>query len=888
MKKLITILLNFIFSLFKVKENTIIFESGRDRVDDNPYALYEYLKKNNITKYKYKYLVSKNTDVSMLDKKDYAYYRTLKGYYYLATYKYFIKSQSTTSILKKKKNQIYIYVTHGTLGLKRCGYDINNDKERPPKEYVKPFDYYIAPSTNDLKLFRSSSGYDNKALILGMPRSDKLIEIDQDKVISVREKLNLTDKEKKVVLYAPTFRDWEVENNEVTYKINKLANIKDIYFVVTVHPLAKKLMDQYKLDERIIDATNYPDMNELLLVTDVLITDYSSSIFDFLYLKRPMVFYAYDYEKYIENRGNFYLNYQKDLPGPICYNEDDLYNTIKNIDTISKKYNKKLEEFNKKYNECNDGTVCKRFFKELDKIINQNKNTELSRTENSTKNMYTAIINQMLILIFRFVTRSIFIKCLGEKFLGINGLFSNILTLLSLADLGIGTALVYSLYKPIVEKNEEKQKAIVGYLKKVYRNIGLIIIACGILLLPFLKYIITEEVNYVNLNIVFLIYIFQTASSYLFFAANGEFLGANQKSYISNKIANKITVISNITQIIVLLLFKNFYLYLLTIIFFNILQTAIISTKTKEMYPFIKEKTTTDLTKEEKKNIFKDCGSLLVYRINYVVLTATDNVIISKYLGLSIVGIYSNYVMITNSIINVLATFFNSITASIGNLHASNEQNKDYFIFKLINFITVVCFGIFSIGIYVLINDFIILWIGKEYLLSGLFVLIISINLYVEGLRKFLATYRTSYGLFKKAKLVPLIGMITNVVVSIILVKKIGIFGVLLGTLISNLISFMWYDPYIIYKNVFKKNPLEYYLRNIFYFILFTALGYICKIICTFISINGILGFIIHGLICVSIPSTIIIMLYYKSEYGQYLKNTLSKIFTKIYRKVAR
>lgn len=885
MKKIISILINFIFSFFRVKENTIIFESSRDRVDDNPYALYEYLKKNNKNEYKYKYIVSKDTDVSMLDKKDYAYYRTLKGYYYLATYKYFIKSQGTSSLLKKKKAQVYIYVTHGTLGLKKCGYDINGAIERPPLDYVKDFDYYIAPSNNDLKLFKSSTGYNNKSLIIGMPRSDKLIKIEQNKVDKIRKRLNLTDKKKKVVLYAPTFRDWEVEKNEVTYKINKLASIDNIYFVVTVHPLAKKLMKQYKLDDRIVDAIDYPDMNELLLVTDVLITDYSSAIFDFSLLNRPMVFYAYDYQKFVENRGNFYLNYKKDLPGPICYNEDELFNSIKNIDEIALKYNKKSEKFNQKYNECNDGKVCERFFKELDKITKKKENNQMTRTENSTKNMFTAFFNQILVILFRFVTRSVFIKCLGEQFLGINGLFSNILTLLSLADLGIGTALVYSLYKPIVDKDEERQIVIVNYLKKVYTVIGLVIITIGLLMVPFLRYIIDEEVNYINLNLVFLIYIFQTASSYLFFASYNEFLGANQKSYISNKINNIITVFSNIVQILVLSVFKNFYLYLITIIFFNILQAAIISKKTKQMYPFIKNNLTTSLTKEEKKSIFRDCGSLLIYRINYVVLTATDNVIISKYLGLATVGLYSNYVMITNSIVNVLSTFFNSITASIGNLHASKEEDKDYFIFKLINFITVVFFGIFSIGICVLINDFIILWIGEEYLLSNLFVVIVSINLYIEGLRKFLATYRTSYGLFKKARLVPIIGMITNIVVSIILVKRIGIFGVLIGTFISNLISFMWYDPYIIYKNVFKKSPLEYYFRNVLYFGLFVVIGYICKLLCDLIAINGILGFIIHGLICVFVPSIIIIILYYKSEYGQYLKYTVKKIIGRFLRR---
>lgn len=509
----------------------------------------------------------------------------------------------------------------------------------------------------------------------------------------------------------------------------------------------------------------------------------------------------------------------------------------------------------------------------------------MTRTENSTKNMYTGLIFQILVLIFRFVTRTVFINYLGSQYLGINGLFSNILNLLSLADLGIGASLVYSLYKPIAEGDQERQKTIVGYLHKTYVKIGLIIIIIGIALLPFLKFIIKDDVNFINLYIVFLIYIFQTASSYLFFPSKTEFLSANQKRYVYNNIANIIVVISNLAQILVLILFKNFYIYLITIIIFNILQAYLIARKTNKLYPYITEKSKNELTKEEKKSIFKDCGSLMIYRINYVVLTATDNIIISKYLGLAVVGLYSNYVLVTNSIVNILSTFFDSVTASIGNIHAKKEKEKDYFMFKLINFITSVCFGIFAIGVYVLVNDFIVLWLGKEYLLSTLFVLIISINLYIEGIRKFLSTYRSTYGLFRQAKFLPLFGAILNIVISIVLVKQIGIFGVLLGTLISNLVTFMWFDPYLIYKKVFNKNPLEYYLTNIGYLSLFMFMAFICDKLCNLIIINGILGFVIHGIICVLLPLIIIIIIFYNTEYGKYLKEIILNIIKKVGKK---
>lgn len=509
----------------------------------------------------------------------------------------------------------------------------------------------------------------------------------------------------------------------------------------------------------------------------------------------------------------------------------------------------------------------------------------MTRTENSTKNIYTGLIYQILVLVFRFITRTVFINSLGSEYLGINGLFSNILTLLSLADLGIGGALVYSLYEPISKKDEERQRILVQYLHKLYIIIGVSILAIGIILLPFLKYIIKDNVTFINLNIIFLVYVFQTASTYLFFPSKVEFLCANQKRYLYNKIANVILIASNFVQILVLLIFKNFYIYLITIIIFNILQAYLVSRKTNKLFPFITKKTKQKLTKQEKKNIFKDCGSLMLYRMNYIVLTATDNIIISKYLGLAMVGLYSNYVLITNSITNILSTFFDSISASIGNLQTSSTKEKDYSIFKLTNFITVICFGIFSVGIYVLANDFIELWLGETYLLSTAFVAMISINLYVEGLRKFLSTYRTTHGLFRETKFVPLIGMIINIVVSVIFVQRIGIFGVLLGTLISNVVTFMWTDPYIIYKKVFIKKPINYYIRNIGYILFFIVMAFTCRYICNIIPIDGILGFIVHGLISVFIPLIIIILIYYKSEYGDFFKNIISTYIKKVVKK---
>lgn len=364
MKKILSVLLNFIFMFCPVKKNKIIFETGRGKIDDNPLAIYHYMKKNN-PEYRLIWLAKKGTDTSELDGGEVYYYRTFKAYYHLATAKYWVRSNSLDSLVKKRKNQKCLYVNHGNLGLKKCEYDITNPKERPPLPFTRDWDYYIAASDTDLKLIRSSTGYAGVGVVLGMARTDKLVFLDENKINDIKNKLGITSKDKKIVLYAPTFRDSDLEKGFMDYNVNKLADIPDVLVVATVHPLAKGLVDRDSFDKKIIDAIDYPDMNDLLMISDVLITDYSSNIFDFCILRKPIVFYPYDYDEYTAYRGQFYLDYKKDLPGPIAYNIDELYEYIKNIDKVKEEYKEKLEKFNFIYNHMHDGHACERFVKEL-------------------------------------------------------------------------------------------------------------------------------------------------------------------------------------------------------------------------------------------------------------------------------------------------------------------------------------------------------------------------------------------------------------------------------------------------------------------------------------------------------------------------------------------
>lgn len=369
-KKIASILLNAFFKFFKVKENKIVFQSGRNRVDDNPYFICKYLNDYYKGEYELIYIVSKKTDLTPLKNTNikYAYSKTLKEYYHLATAKYWIRSQSIGSLIKKKDNQSYIYVDHATSGMKKCGYDIVEEKTRPPLPFTKEWDYYVQANQLSLDICRSSTGYQGPAIALGQARNDFFFKATKKDILRIKKRLGIDKiKDKKIVLYAPTFRDNELELGKAKLPINKLSTIDNICVVVTCHPLMRYFLNDDKLPDNFIDATDYDNFTELLLIADYLITDYSSAILDFSILNRLTILYAYDYDEYIKYRNGFHFNYKKELPSPICYSEDELVECIKNIEKIEKKYLKKLKKFNEKVNYLHDGKATYRFVRELKK-----------------------------------------------------------------------------------------------------------------------------------------------------------------------------------------------------------------------------------------------------------------------------------------------------------------------------------------------------------------------------------------------------------------------------------------------------------------------------------------------------------------------------------------
>lgn len=501
-----------------------------------------------------------------------------------------------------------------------------------------------------------------------------------------------------------------------------------------------------------------------------------------------------------------------------------------------------------------------------------------SRTENSIINSAMSIVTQVLTVVLNFAVKTVFIKMLSDEYLGVNGLFTNIITMLSLADLGIGIAIPYSLYKPLAKKDEHKINVLMNFYKKVYTIIGIAVLLIGLSLTPFLGLIIKDiPKNVPHLSLIYILFVIHSASSY-FFVYKKFLIDSDQKGYITSRIIFTFSTLLSIIQIILLVTTKNYILFLLSSIILVIIQNIYISSKANKLYPFIKNKTDEKLEKEDMEGIKKNVSSLFIYKVGTVIMNGTDNIIISKFIGLIIVGFYSNYVLIINSITTVLNQIFNAITSSIGNLVVTTNKKRSKEVYDNLNFANFWLYALFGVCIIVLINPFINIWIGKKYVMGFSIVFLLVLNFYVLGMQSVTNSFRNAYGLFWIAKYRPIIMVIINIVISVVLVQFIGIEGVLIGTLVSRLVTTAWLDPYIVHKYGFEISPKSYYIDYLKYLVIFIAISIILNYFVSMIAINNIFILILIAILVVISVNVILVLLFFKTSEFNYFYDKIKKI----------
>ncbi|NBA11170.1 lipopolysaccharide biosynthesis protein [Weissella confusa] len=426
-----------------------------------------------------------------------------------------------------------------------------------------------------------------------------------------------------------------------------------------------------------------------------------------------------------------------------------------------------------------------------------------NRTKMAIINSIVAAAAQILTILIQFVARTFFIKILGEQYLGLNGLFVNVLGVLNLAEMGIGSAITFSLYGPLAAGDKSQIAAIMNYLKKWYRYIAVAVILVGLLVTPFVPSLIADNHHFSNAQIMmyFVIALSGTISTYLL-SYKRTLLIADQKGYVNSLNTLYFNLATQILQIVMLILTHSFLLYLTIQVVMNLMSNYMIAKKVDGAYEYLNDKTSR-ISSEVLYFFKKNMQGMISAKLGGVVVNGTDNLILSAFLGLSSVAKYANYALIMTGLTAVLTQAISAVSSSIGNLAANNEsKTKEMAVFNNYFAITgVLSLGV-AIGFAVFSPQFITMWVGEKYVLSKLTVFLIVFNFFVQALRQALIGYANSYGLYWQQRFKPIFEATVNLVVSIILVTlfKMGISGVVLGTITSNILVNFWWEPLVVFR----------------------------------------------------------------------------------------
>ena len=507
----------------------------------------------------------------------------------------------------------------------------------------------------------------------------------------------------------------------------------------------------------------------------------------------------------------------------------------------------------------------------------------MGRVKSATKNIAFGYVGQMATMIMSFILRKIFIMHLSDTLLGVNSLYTNILSLLNMAELGIGTALNFSLYGPVARGENEKIKSYMQMYKKAYYCIAAVVAVIGLALTPFLSFFIKNpgENSLRDLTIYYFIFLFNTVSSY-FVAYKYSLINAEQKNYVQTNVITITKIVTVFFQIIIVVATENFYLYLLTDAVIQLIQKIFVSRFLDNMYPYLRDKNVTKLSKEESDEVFRKTKALVFHKVGDVARLQTDALIISSFIEVAMAGVVDNYNMAISSVSNFVNIIFNSVISSFGNLIATESKEKQYAMFKVYRFFASWVYGFSCVGFMILLTPLIRIWLGDSWILAPAAVYCILTDYYFKGDRIVLSNFKTAAGVFEQDKYLALIQGAVNLVISIWLVQTpLGLTGIYIGTIVSGLIANVT-KPIIIYRACFDMNAGGYFVDTVKY--LCSLIG--VMIVCNLISIRvlsdlNILTFIIMGIIITVIFNGVYFILYGRSEEFKYLYGKVSERFLK-------
>lgn len=498
-----------------------------------------------------------------------------------------------------------------------------------------------------------------------------------------------------------------------------------------------------------------------------------------------------------------------------------------------------------------------------------------SRTKNSLRNITWGVIYKIITLLLPFLTRTITLYLLGANYLGIDTLFSSVLSFLSLTELGLGSAIVYIMYSPIVDGNIELLGSILNYYKKLYRKIGVVMLVIGTIVVPVIPFLINNGTpDGINVYILYYLYLINSVISYFFSGYRSSLLSAYQREDVNAKLLTIVSIVVQFGQIFVLYTTKNYYLFAIVPIVGTLITNTMYLVMTKKMYPDVNPtgKVDTSIKQDVKKRI----GGLVGTKLNSIVVHSADNIIISAFLGLTVTAQYGNYYLIFNAVCGFVAVFFSAITASIGNKLVMDTIDNNFILFKNLSFLNMWIVCICCTCFLCLFEPFMEIWVGKELVLGLPFTILMVLYFFVYQIQKTVLTFKDAAGLWHIDKLRPYVSMIVNLVSNLVLVQFIGIYGIVISTIIAFLISLPWANK-VLFDILFKKNHflnLFVFAKDLLITILISGSTYVFCMVCR----SGILGIVERLIICLVIPNLVLTLLYYKRPEFNYWKHVAKKM----------
>lgn len=489
---------------------------------------------------------------------------------------------------------------------------------------------------------------------------------------------------------------------------------------------------------------------------------------------------------------------------------------------------------------------------------------EKSRTEYSARNAAVAICARILAILGGFVSRVVFAHTLSQEY-GINGLFNDILNVLALSELGVGTAITFALYKPIAEGDTERQKSLMRMYRNFYRGIGLIVLALGLLLVPFLGYLFKEPPQVEHLTMIYLMYLANSVLSYTF-VYKRTLIDAHQLNYISVFYQTVSWFAQSVLQIGVLLFTRNFVLYVSVMILCTVVHNLCISAKADRMYPYLRDREVTGLPEEERKEIFRNIRAMFMHKTSTVIVNSTDNLLLSALVGIQSVNCYTTYYLVIGSVRQILNQMFNGITASVGNLGVESDAGRVRRIFEAAFFLDQWVFGMATVCLYQVLNPFVELFFGSKFVFNVHITLVLCLNFYLTGMRQATLVFRDSLGVFWYDRYKSLAEAAVNLVVSLALGSWLGTIGVFIGTTVSIVTTSLWVEPYMLYKHKLKCSVRKYFLRYALYGVVTFAILYFTDFVCSRITGNLFAVCALRLVCCMLITNLVYLLLYYRTE----------------------